>query len=101
MKLPFAIMVLCVGACGATEYFVDRTRPDDSGAGTSEQTAFKTIQAAVAKAGNNDIVTVLPGEYAETPITVEVRITETNYGIPETAIIEVFPGVTGNISGAI
>ena len=70
MKLPFAIIALCVGACGATEYFVDRTRPDDSGAGTSEQTAFKTIQAAVGKAGNNDIVTVLPGEYAETPITV-------------------------------
>ena len=57
-------------ACGATEYFVDKNRPDDSGAGTSVATAFKTIQAAVAKAGTGDVVTVLPGEYAETPVTV-------------------------------
>ena len=65
-----AVILLLAGVCGATEYFVDKNRPDDSGAGTSEQTAFKTIQAAVGKARNNDIVTVLPGEYAETPITV-------------------------------
>lgn len=52
-----------------------------------------------------DFYTLIPLDLeevsAETPITVEVQITETNYGIPEAAIIEVFPGLTGNISGAV
>ena len=49
----------------ATEYFVDVTRPDDSGDGLSEATAKHTIQAAVDLARNDDIVTVLPGVYKE------------------------------------
>ena len=47
---------------GATEYFVDETRPDDSGPGTSKETAFKTIQAAVSQT-DATIVTVYPGRY--------------------------------------
>mgnify|MGYP001018660881 CR=1 FL=1 len=43
------LSLLATAAC-ATEYFVDWRRPDDSGSGTSEQTAFRTIQAAVATA---------------------------------------------------
>ena len=47
---------------GATEYFVDENRPDDSGPGTSKATAFKTIQAAVSQT-DATIVTVYPGRY--------------------------------------
>lgn len=49
----------------ATEYFVDVSRPDDSGDGLSVATAKHTIQAAVDLARNDDIVTVLPGVYRE------------------------------------
>ena len=49
----------------ATEWFVDRTRPDDSGNGTSVATAKRTIQAAVSAASAGDVVTVLPGVYDE------------------------------------
>ena len=49
----------------ATEWFVDRTRPDDSGNGQSVATAKRTIQAACSAASAGDIVTVLPGVYDE------------------------------------
>ncbi len=39
MRLPFAIIALCVGVCGATEYFVDKNRPDDSGAACRSRSA--------------------------------------------------------------
>lgn len=49
-----------------TEYFVDANRPNDDGDGKSEATAKRTIQAAVNLAtAAGDIVTVLPGVYAE------------------------------------
>lgn len=50
---------------GATEYFVDRSRPDDTGDGKSVETAKRTIQAAVDAAASGDTVTVLPGVYDE------------------------------------
>ena len=49
----------------ATEWFVDRTRPDDSGNGQSVATAKRTIQAACSAASAGDVVTVLPGVYDE------------------------------------
>ena len=49
----------------AAEWFVDRTRPDDSGNGKSVATAKRTIQAAVSAAVAGDVVTVLPGVYDE------------------------------------
>ena len=49
----------------AAEWFVDRTRPDDSGNGKSEEAAKRTIQAAVSAASAGDVVTVLPGVYDE------------------------------------
>ena len=54
-------------AYGRTEYFVDCTRPDDSGDGRSVETAKRTIQAAVdlTSPAGTDIVTVLPGVYNE------------------------------------
>jgi pectin methylesterase-like acyl-CoA thioesterase len=61
---------LFAGAYGATEYFVDKNRPNDNGDGKSEETAFKTIQAALNAAASGDTITVFPGEYKETPVEV-------------------------------
>ena len=60
-----AIAGLFAGLATATEYFVDCNRPDDSGDGLSEQTAKRTIQAAVDLTKEKDIVTVLPGVYGD------------------------------------
>ena len=83
-RLRFAfICALCVFGMSlyATEYFVDVTRPDDSGDGLSEATAKHTIQAAVALARNDDVVTVLPGVYKEgsgVDGTIAARVVLTN-----------------------
>lgn len=43
----------------------------------------------------------MPEQVADRPLTVTVRVVETNYGAPDEAIIEVYPGLGGNISGAL
>lgn len=52
----------------------------------------------------SDLCTLIPLELpsvrADAPITVDVEVLETNYGAPVDAILEVYPGVGGNISGA-
>ena len=60
-----AAMVAVACNLPATEWFVDRTRPDDSGNGKSVEAAKRTIQAAVSAAAAGDVVTVLPGVYDE------------------------------------
>ena len=60
-----SVAVLGVTAYGGVEWFVDRNRPDDTGDGKSEATAFRRIKTAIAKASNGDTITVLPGEYGE------------------------------------
>ena len=55
------VILLSMGSF-AVEYFVDINRPDDNGDGTTEETAFKTIQAAVSRE-DATVVTVLPGTY--------------------------------------
>ena len=64
MWMACAAMAAVLGVQGA-EWFVDCTRPDDSGSGTDAVTAKRTIQAAVDAAGAGDTVTVLPGVYEE------------------------------------
>ena len=59
------IVALMTGSLSATEWFVDCTRPDDSGNGKSVEAAKRTIQAAVSAASAGDVVTVLPGVYDE------------------------------------
>ena len=59
------IVAFGVVTADATEWFVDRTRPDDSGNGKSVAAAKRTIQAAVDAASAGDVVTVLPGDYTE------------------------------------
>jgi len=70
LKIPMlAVAALTATMLHATEYFVDCTRPDDTGDGLSEATAKRTVQAAIAAAeADKDtprIVTLLPGTYAE------------------------------------
>ena len=64
MILAGVVAAMCLNVV-ATEWFVDRTRPDDSGNGTSVATAKRTIQAACSAASAGDTVTVLPGIYDE------------------------------------
>ena len=64
MILGVVVAAMCMNVA-ATEWFVDRTRPDDSGNGKSEEAAKRTIQAAVSAASAGDVVTVLPGVYDE------------------------------------
>ena len=52
-----------VSAAGIT-YYVDASRPDDTGDGTTLATAEKTIQAGIDDAGVDDIVLVAAGTYA-------------------------------------
>ena len=57
----FAAAATVAFSLPATEWFVDRTRPDDSGNGESVEAAKRTIQAAVSAASAGVVVTVLPG----------------------------------------
>lgn len=67
VALAAAVCALTGSLMAATEYFVDCTRPDDSGDGLTVATAKRTIQAAVdlTSPAGKDTVTVLPGVYRE------------------------------------
>jgi|GEM_PF-2109719 len=65
---PLLILVTTLLFCSplwATEYFVDASRPDDTGDGLTEATAKKFISSATTlmSSAGNDIVTILPGTY--------------------------------------
>jgi len=64
-KLTFGVVLvsLVAGVIQAATYYVDASRPDDSGDGLSWATAKKTIQAAVYLAGDGDTVLVTNGVY--------------------------------------
>ena len=67
------LTILCsfaaAGAFAANTWYVDATRPDDSGDGRSAATAKHTIQAAVDLAAGGDTVYVAPGRYNEGTVT--------------------------------
>ena len=66
LRRMFAVCAIsgCLSV-SATEYFVSKERPDDSGDGLTVETAKRTIQAAMDLTKEGDIVTVLPGVYDE------------------------------------
>lgn len=59
------VATMSVSSAFAAEWFVDKSRPNDDGDGTSVETAKRTIQAAVEAASAGDTITVLPGVYDE------------------------------------
>lgn len=69
------------------------------------QVTVNGIDAGTYDLSSEDFCTLIPIELpdfsAEQPISVDVKVISTNYGMPESAIIDVYPGVGGNISGAI
>lgn len=62
-KLIFLTVLLITLSTFSAEYFVDASRPDDSGAATNWATAKKTIQAAVDLTENGDTVWITNGTY--------------------------------------
>lgn len=68
IRHPLLILVTTLLFCSplwAIEYFVDASRPDDTGDGLTEATAKKFISSATTlmSIAGNDIVTILPGLY--------------------------------------
>ena len=81
VAVTLATGILLAGPAFATEYFVDSSRPDDSGNGLSWATAEKTIAAGVADAtAGGDIVTISNGTYnVGTEISITTPITVRSY----------------------
>lgn len=67
-KFYLLLLLFCVVniAYGQATYFVDASRPDNSGAGTSWATAKKDLQNALAVAASGDQVWVKAGTYLPT-----------------------------------
>ncbi len=83
MKQNLILLTVLLTALSAfsAEYFVDVSRPDDSGAATNWATAKQTIQAAVNLTKNSDIVWVTNGTYslsAEISVTNAITICSVN-----------------------
>ena len=57
------IVLLCALSAFSTTYYVDASRPDDSGSATNWATAKQTIQSAVDLASAGDTVLVTNGVY--------------------------------------
>ncbi|HQL87834.1 MAG: PKD domain protein [Lentisphaerae bacterium ADurb.Bin082] len=60
----FLVLLFSGAVHAATTWYVDAGRPDDSGDGSSWDTAKKSIQAAVIAAAEGDLVLVADGDYA-------------------------------------
>lgn len=63
LVMPSADVAVTATYSSIGSYYVDASRPDDTGDGRSWRTAKKTIQAAVDLAANGDIVLVNNGVY--------------------------------------
>ena len=62
--LLLALTIYATVPLQAVTYYVDASRPDDSGAGTSWATAKQTIQSAVDLSVSGDTVLVTNGIYS-------------------------------------
>ena len=83
MKQKLILLTVLLNALSAfsTEYFVDASRPDDSGTATNWVTAKKTIQAAVDLTVGSDTVWVTNGTYvlsSEISVTNAITIRSVN-----------------------
>ena len=64
-KFSALILTAAAFSSGAAEYWVDRSRPDDSGDGRTAASAKRTLQAGVDLLQDGDTLYVLPGDYDE------------------------------------
>ena len=64
-KWAFYAVLTASSSVLAADYYVDPNGSDGAGRGTSEATAFRTIQAAVDAAVANDTIILLPGDHIE------------------------------------
>lgn len=71
-KLILLTVLLAAFSTFSAEYYVDASRPNDTGAATSWATAKKTIQAAVNLTKNGDTVWVTNGTYV---LSAEIAVT--------------------------
>lgn len=66
MVLIAAAVAVCGLACAdVTDWYVDASKEKGSGDGTSPETAYHTINEALAEAGTDDVIHVAPGTYGE------------------------------------
>lgn len=81
--------------------YLDATRPDDSGGGTSWQTAKKTLAGALLAAGASaDVVLTRPGSYP-LPTTVQSRLRQKYLRVVAEAEGVVFVGAAGNVQNRV
>ena len=59
----------------STTYYVDNSRPDDTGEGTSWATAKKTIQAAINVASSGDVILVKYNSSGSTTYSITASLT--------------------------
>jgi hypothetical protein len=88
-KLIFLAALCATLSAFSTEYFVDASRPDDTGFATNWATAKKTIQAAVDLTVDGDTVWVTNGTYllsAEISVTNAITIQSVNG--PDVTIVD-------------
>lgn len=64
-KILVMALAMAASGAGAAEYWVDKTRPDDSGDGMTKETAKRTLQAGVDLLNDGDTLYVCPGDYDE------------------------------------
>lgn len=80
-KLTFLTVLFAALSAFSAEYYVDASRPDDTGVATNWATAKKTIQAAVDLTTDGDTVWVTNGTYvlsAEISVTNAITIHSVN-----------------------
>lgn len=80
------ILLASIIPVSATTWYVDASRPNDSGAGTAWGTAKQTIQAAINIANSGDTILVASGTYAPISVTNKTLLIQSQYGAASTII---------------
>ncbi len=81
MKRLFIFSFLCLAglASPAATWYVDASRPDDTGDGTTWETAIQVIQTAIDKASEFDTILVAPGVYDKGSVMYSISLTPDDY----------------------
>jgi parallel beta-helix repeat protein len=90
----FSLLLLTTNAVFAANYYVDASKLNDNGAGTTEATAKKTIQAIVANVAlkGGDVVYVRAGTYTVTGTQAVLSITRSGSAALGYLTFQNYPG---------